>query len=162
MHVYVQLDHVVIIFVLKYLFYSFPKLCFSYWKRFYHNTVLSNLIHQHSEDKVKNTYATNALLFICFFLSFKQALKFSSVEKVDNVLTSLLRNKISTYEFSLLQIEEEHHHQASESLILCTDFYYWCYVTFRIFITDAMLLLINVNKTILKYWKPLGKWKNPQ
>uniref|UniRef100_A0A8C5NJN8 B-cell scaffold protein with ankyrin repeats n=1 Tax=Junco hyemalis TaxID=40217 RepID=A0A8C5NJN8_JUNHY len=35
------------------------------------------------------------------------ALKFSSVEKVDNILTSLLRNKISTYEFSLLQSEED-------------------------------------------------------
>ncbi|XP_074397211.1 B-cell scaffold protein with ankyrin repeats isoform X1 [Zonotrichia albicollis] len=46
----------------------------------------------------------------------QQALKFSSVEKVDNVLTSLLRNKISTYEFSLLQSEEEHHHQANSPL----------------------------------------------
>ncbi|XP_018782361.3 B-cell scaffold protein with ankyrin repeats [Serinus canaria] len=42
-----------------------------------------------------------------------QALKFSSVEKVDDILTSLLKNKISTYEFSLLQSEEEHHHQAN-------------------------------------------------
>uniref|UniRef100_A0A8D2MFT9 B-cell scaffold protein with ankyrin repeats n=1 Tax=Zonotrichia albicollis TaxID=44394 RepID=A0A8D2MFT9_ZONAL len=47
-----------------------------------------------------------------------QALKFSSVEKVDNVLTSLLRNKISTYEFSLLQSEEEHHHQAKFPTLL--------------------------------------------
>uniref|UniRef100_A0A8C3QMD4 B-cell scaffold protein with ankyrin repeats n=1 Tax=Cyanoderma ruficeps TaxID=181631 RepID=A0A8C3QMD4_9PASS len=37
-----------------------------------------------------------------------QALKFSSVEKVDNVLTSLLRSKISTYEFSPLQSEKDH------------------------------------------------------
>nr|XP_030127532.3 B-cell scaffold protein with ankyrin repeats isoform X1 [Taeniopygia guttata] len=45
-----------------------------------------------------------------------QALKFSSVEKVDNVLTSLLKNKISTYEFSPFQSEEEHCHQATEVL----------------------------------------------
>ncbi|XP_066042404.1 B-cell scaffold protein with ankyrin repeats [Chamaea fasciata] len=45
-----------------------------------------------------------------------QALKFSSVEKVDNVLTSLLKNKISTYEFSPLQSEKEHHHQANSHL----------------------------------------------
>ncbi|XP_059700166.1 B-cell scaffold protein with ankyrin repeats isoform X2 [Haemorhous mexicanus] len=45
-----------------------------------------------------------------------QALKFSSVEKVDDVLTSLLKNKISTYEFSLLQSEGEHHHQANNHL----------------------------------------------
>uniref|UniRef100_A0A8C3TMR1 B cell scaffold protein with ankyrin repeats 1 n=1 Tax=Catharus ustulatus TaxID=91951 RepID=A0A8C3TMR1_CATUS len=41
-----------------------------------------------------------------------QTLKFSSVEKVDNVLTSLLKSKISTYEFSPFQ-SEEHHHQGS-------------------------------------------------
>ncbi|NXC86385.1 BANK1 protein, partial [Cercotrichas coryphoeus] len=46
----------------------------------------------------------------------QQALKFSSVEKVDNVLTSLLKSKISTYEFSPFQSEEEHHHQASDHL----------------------------------------------
>ncbi|XP_041280429.1 B-cell scaffold protein with ankyrin repeats [Onychostruthus taczanowskii] len=45
-----------------------------------------------------------------------QALKFSSVEKVDNVLTSLLKSKISPYEFSLLQSEEERHHQADSHL----------------------------------------------
>uniref|UniRef100_H0YZE3 B-cell scaffold protein with ankyrin repeats n=1 Tax=Taeniopygia guttata TaxID=59729 RepID=H0YZE3_TAEGU len=45
-----------------------------------------------------------------------QALKFSSVEKVDNVLTSLLKNKISTYEFSPFQSEEEHCHQANSHL----------------------------------------------
>lgn len=83
---------------------------------------MSNLIHQHSEDKVKNTYETNGLIFFSVF-SFKQALKFSSVEKVDNVLTSLLKSKISPYEFSSFQSEEEHHHQASESLVLCIDFY---------------------------------------
>uniref|UniRef100_A0A8D2P6U4 B cell scaffold protein with ankyrin repeats 1 n=1 Tax=Zosterops lateralis melanops TaxID=1220523 RepID=A0A8D2P6U4_ZOSLA len=37
-----------------------------------------------------------------------QALKFSSVERVDNVLTSLLKSKISTYEFSPLQSEKDH------------------------------------------------------
>lgn len=68
-------------------------------------------------------YATNALIFFLFFLFFKQALKFSSVEKVDNVLTSLLKSKISTYEFSPFQ-SEEHHHQGSESLVLHIDFYY--------------------------------------
>ncbi|KAI1238515.1 B-cell scaffold protein with ankyrin repeats [Lamprotornis superbus] len=46
----------------------------------------------------------------------QQALKFSSVEKVDNVLTSLLKSKVSTYEFSPFQSEEEHHHQASSHL----------------------------------------------
>ncbi|XP_033369534.1 B-cell scaffold protein with ankyrin repeats isoform X3 [Parus major] len=46
----------------------------------------------------------------------QQALKFSSVEKVDNVLTSLLKSKISTYEFSPFQSEEEHHHQANSHL----------------------------------------------
>ncbi|RLW09035.1 hypothetical protein DV515_00002548, partial [Chloebia gouldiae] len=45
-----------------------------------------------------------------------QALKFSSVEKVDNVLTSLLKNKIPTYEFSPFQSEEEHCHQANNHL----------------------------------------------
>ncbi|KAM7052265.1 B-cell scaffold protein with ankyrin repeats isoform 2-T2 [Acridotheres tristis] len=45
-----------------------------------------------------------------------QALKFSSVEKVDSVLTSLLKSKISTYKFSPFQSEEEHHHQASSHL----------------------------------------------
>ncbi|KAL2304884.1 hypothetical protein Nmel_006839, partial [Mimus melanotis] len=45
-----------------------------------------------------------------------QALKFSSVEKVDNVLTLLLKSKIPTYKFSPFQSEEEHHHQASSHL----------------------------------------------
>ncbi|TRZ15087.1 hypothetical protein HGM15179_012016 [Zosterops borbonicus] len=45
-----------------------------------------------------------------------QALKFSSVERVDNVLTSLLKSKISTYEFSPLQSEKEHHHQDNSHL----------------------------------------------
>uniref|UniRef100_A0A8C3MZZ0 B-cell scaffold protein with ankyrin repeats n=1 Tax=Geospiza parvula TaxID=87175 RepID=A0A8C3MZZ0_GEOPR len=40
------------------------------------------------------------------------------VKKVDNVLSSLLRNKISTYEFSLLQSEEEHYHQAKFPTLL--------------------------------------------
>ncbi|KAK4818926.1 hypothetical protein QYF61_022103 [Mycteria americana] len=42
-----------------------------------------------------------------------QAFKFSSVEKLDNVLTLLLKSKISTYEFSPFQSEEQHHQQAS-------------------------------------------------
>ncbi|XP_075607636.1 B-cell scaffold protein with ankyrin repeats isoform X1 [Balearica regulorum gibbericeps] len=45
-----------------------------------------------------------------------QASKFSSVEKLDNVLTSLLKSKISTYEFSPFQSEEEHHQQANSHL----------------------------------------------
>uniref|UniRef100_A0A8C3QMS1 B-cell scaffold protein with ankyrin repeats n=1 Tax=Cyanoderma ruficeps TaxID=181631 RepID=A0A8C3QMS1_9PASS len=40
------------------------------------------------------------------------------VKKVDNVLTSLLRSKISTYEFSPLQSEKEHHHQAEFPTLL--------------------------------------------
>ncbi|NXF82648.1 BANK1 protein, partial [Sclerurus mexicanus] len=45
-----------------------------------------------------------------------QALKFSSIEKVDNVLTMLLKSKISTYESSPFQSEEEHHQQANSHL----------------------------------------------
>ncbi|NWQ73513.1 BANK1 protein, partial [Columbina picui] len=45
-----------------------------------------------------------------------QAFKFSSVEKLDNVLTSLLKSKISTYQFSPFESEEEHHQQASDHL----------------------------------------------
>ncbi|XP_055652532.1 B-cell scaffold protein with ankyrin repeats isoform X1 [Falco peregrinus] len=45
-----------------------------------------------------------------------QAFKFSSVEKLDNVLTWLLKSKISTYEFSPFQSEEEHHQQTSSYL----------------------------------------------
>uniref|UniRef100_A0A8C3QMS6 B cell scaffold protein with ankyrin repeats 1 n=1 Tax=Cyanoderma ruficeps TaxID=181631 RepID=A0A8C3QMS6_9PASS len=56
------------------------------------------------------------LLALVKLLQEFQALKFSSVEKVDNVLTSLLRSKISTYEFSPLQSEKEHHHQADSHL----------------------------------------------
>ncbi|NXT17593.1 BANK1 protein, partial [Syrrhaptes paradoxus] len=43
-----------------------------------------------------------------------QAFKFSSVEKLDNVLTLLLKSKISLYEFSPFQSEEEHHQQGSD------------------------------------------------
>ncbi|KAF1499088.1 hypothetical protein FQV19_0013467, partial [Eudyptula minor] len=45
-----------------------------------------------------------------------QAFKFSSVEKLDNVLTLLLKSKISTYVFSPFQSEEEYHQQASDHL----------------------------------------------
>ncbi|NXN64796.1 BANK1 protein, partial [Himantopus himantopus] len=45
-----------------------------------------------------------------------QAFKFSSVEKLDSVLTSLLKSKISTYKFSPFQSEEEYHQQASDHL----------------------------------------------
>ncbi|KAM6071785.1 B-cell scaffold protein with ankyrin repeats [Theristicus caerulescens] len=45
-----------------------------------------------------------------------QAFKFSSVEKLDSVLTLLLKSKISTYEFSPLQSEEEHRQQANSHL----------------------------------------------
>ncbi|NXL58320.1 BANK1 protein, partial [Chordeiles acutipennis] len=45
-----------------------------------------------------------------------QAFKFSSVEKLDNVLTLLLKSKMSTYELSPFQSEEEHHQQASDHL----------------------------------------------
>ncbi|XP_049671268.1 B-cell scaffold protein with ankyrin repeats isoform X1 [Accipiter gentilis] len=44
-----------------------------------------------------------------------QAFKFSSVEKLDNVLTLLLKSKISAYEFSPFQ-SEEHHQQANSHL----------------------------------------------
>uniref|UniRef100_A0A8C3TLB3 B-cell scaffold protein with ankyrin repeats n=1 Tax=Catharus ustulatus TaxID=91951 RepID=A0A8C3TLB3_CATUS len=40
------------------------------------------------------------------------------VKKVDNVLTSLLKSKISTYEFSPFQ-SEEHHHQEFPTLLHC-------------------------------------------
>ncbi|XP_065490211.1 B-cell scaffold protein with ankyrin repeats isoform X2 [Caloenas nicobarica] len=45
-----------------------------------------------------------------------QAFKFSSVEKMDNVLTSLLKSKLSTYQFSPFESEEEHHQQANSHL----------------------------------------------
>ncbi|KGL93705.1 B-cell scaffold protein with ankyrin repeats, partial [Charadrius vociferus] len=45
-----------------------------------------------------------------------QAFKFSSVEKLDSVLTSLFERKISTYKFSPFQNEEEHHQQANSHL----------------------------------------------
>ncbi|NXQ85882.1 BANK1 protein, partial [Nyctibius grandis] len=44
-----------------------------------------------------------------------QAFKFSSVEKLDNVLTLLLKSKMSTYKFSPFQ-SEEHHQQANSYL----------------------------------------------
>ncbi|XP_017677706.1 PREDICTED: B-cell scaffold protein with ankyrin repeats [Lepidothrix coronata] len=43
-------------------------------------------------------------------------LKFSSVEKVDNVLTLLLKSKVSAYEFSPFQSGEEHRQQADSHL----------------------------------------------
>ncbi|XP_074003888.1 B-cell scaffold protein with ankyrin repeats [Numenius arquata] len=45
-----------------------------------------------------------------------QAFKFSSVEKLDNVLTLLLKSKIPIYEFSPFQSEEEHHQQTNSHL----------------------------------------------
>ncbi|NXE50897.1 BANK1 protein, partial [Casuarius casuarius] len=45
-----------------------------------------------------------------------QTFEFSSVEKLDNVLTLLLKSKMSAYEFSTFQSEEEHHQQASDHL----------------------------------------------
>ncbi|NXJ61301.1 BANK1 protein, partial [Rostratula benghalensis] len=45
-----------------------------------------------------------------------QAFKFSSVEKLDNVLTLLLKSKISTYEFGTFQSEEQHHQQTNKHL----------------------------------------------
>ncbi|NXA30361.1 BANK1 protein, partial [Ibidorhyncha struthersii] len=45
-----------------------------------------------------------------------QAFKFCSVEKLDSVLTSLLKSKVSVYKFSPFQSEEEHHQQASDHL----------------------------------------------
>ncbi|NXN34093.1 BANK1 protein, partial [Nycticryphes semicollaris] len=45
-----------------------------------------------------------------------QAFKFSSVEKLDNVVTLLLKSKISTYEFGTFQTEEEHHQQTNKHL----------------------------------------------
>ncbi|XP_063192964.1 B-cell scaffold protein with ankyrin repeats isoform X1 [Chroicocephalus ridibundus] len=45
-----------------------------------------------------------------------QAFKFSSVEKLDKVLTFLLKSKISTYEFSPFQSEEEHHQPPNSHL----------------------------------------------
>ncbi|KFZ53689.1 B-cell scaffold protein with ankyrin repeats, partial [Antrostomus carolinensis] len=45
-----------------------------------------------------------------------QAFKFSSVEKLDNVLTLLLKSKMSAYELGPFQSEEEHHQQANSHL----------------------------------------------
>ncbi|XP_067992925.1 B-cell scaffold protein with ankyrin repeats isoform X2 [Melanerpes formicivorus] len=45
-----------------------------------------------------------------------QAFKFSSVEKLDNVMTLLLKSKIPAYEFSPFQSEEKQHQQASSHL----------------------------------------------
>ncbi|NWU97337.1 BANK1 protein, partial [Upupa epops] len=50
------------------------------------------------------------IAFIC------QAFRFSSVEKLDSVLTLLLKSKLSAYEFSPFQSEEEHHQQDSSHL----------------------------------------------
>ncbi|XP_059674197.1 B-cell scaffold protein with ankyrin repeats [Gavia stellata] len=44
-----------------------------------------------------------------------QTFKFSSVEKLDNILTLLLKSKISAYEFSPFQ-NEEHHQQGNSHL----------------------------------------------
>lgn len=63
------------------------------------------------------------MIFIILSFSFKQAFKFSSIEKLDNVLTLLLESKLSTYQFSPFE-SEEHHQQASESLLVSIDFYY--------------------------------------
>ncbi|XP_025965308.2 B-cell scaffold protein with ankyrin repeats isoform X2 [Dromaius novaehollandiae] len=45
-----------------------------------------------------------------------QTFEFSSVEKLDNVLTLLLKSKMSAYEFSTFQSEEQHHQQANSHL----------------------------------------------
>ncbi|NWW54705.1 BANK1 protein, partial [Pedionomus torquatus] len=45
-----------------------------------------------------------------------QVFKFSSVEKLDNVLTLLVKSKISTYKFSTIESEEEHHQQTNNHL----------------------------------------------
>ncbi|XP_035180958.1 B-cell scaffold protein with ankyrin repeats isoform X3 [Oxyura jamaicensis] len=45
-----------------------------------------------------------------------QAFRFSSVEKLDSVLTLLLESKIITSEFNISQSEEQHHQQASSHL----------------------------------------------
>ncbi|XP_025934240.1 B-cell scaffold protein with ankyrin repeats isoform X1 [Apteryx rowi] len=45
-----------------------------------------------------------------------QAFEFSSVEKLDNVLTLLLKSKMSAYGFSAFQSEEKHHQQANSHL----------------------------------------------
>ncbi|KAM6429746.1 B-cell scaffold protein with ankyrin repeats [Rhynochetos jubatus] len=45
-----------------------------------------------------------------------QVFKFSTVEKLDQVLTLLLKSKIPTYEFSSFPSEEEHHQQANSHL----------------------------------------------
>ncbi|KAM6313335.1 B-cell scaffold protein with ankyrin repeats [Aegotheles albertisi] len=45
-----------------------------------------------------------------------QTFKFSAVQKLDNVLTLLLKGKMSTYEFSPFRSEEQHHQQANSHL----------------------------------------------
>ncbi|XP_068537924.1 B-cell scaffold protein with ankyrin repeats isoform X1 [Anas acuta] len=45
-----------------------------------------------------------------------QAFRFSSVEKLDSVLTLLLESKIITSEFNISQSEEQHHQQANSHL----------------------------------------------
>uniref|UniRef100_A0A8C4UYV8 B-cell scaffold protein with ankyrin repeats n=1 Tax=Falco tinnunculus TaxID=100819 RepID=A0A8C4UYV8_FALTI len=51
-------------------------------------------------------------------IEYYTAFKFSSVEKLDNVLTWLLKSKISTYKFSPFQSEEEHHQQTKFPTLL--------------------------------------------
>ncbi|NXK53266.1 BANK1 protein, partial [Chauna torquata] len=53
------------------------------------------------------------IAFIC------QAVKFSSVEKLDSVLTLLLESKIITSEFNTSQSEQQHHQQANIHLEEC-------------------------------------------
>ncbi|XP_064306095.1 B-cell scaffold protein with ankyrin repeats isoform X1 [Phalacrocorax carbo] len=60
---------------------------------------------EHSFKKVADPIA-----FTC------QAFKFSSVEKLDNIMTLLLKSKISSYEFSPFQSEERCHQQANSHL----------------------------------------------
>ncbi|XP_009983836.1 PREDICTED: B-cell scaffold protein with ankyrin repeats-like, partial [Tauraco erythrolophus] len=59
-------------------------------------------------DEIEHIFkkVADPIAFIC------QVLKFSSVEKLDNVLTMLLKSEISTYEFNPFQSEEECHQQA--------------------------------------------------
>lgn len=63
------------------------------------------------------------------YLSFKQTLKFSSVEKLDNILTLLLESKIVTCGFSASPGEEHHYQQPSEFLLFFA----------LIFVTAAMV-----------------------
>ncbi|NXL35477.1 BANK1 protein, partial [Glaucidium brasilianum] len=69
-----------------------------------------------------------------------QAFKFSSVEKLDNVLTLLLKSKISAYEFSLFQSEEEHRQRASDHL---EEFPTLLHCAARFGLTNLATLLLN-------------------